>query len=119
MDAVGRGARRLDRRRTGRPRHPWQHAGLCQSRLGERLDIVIHNECLADVTTRLHPQITAAHRRPAGGGHSLRDALVWAATIDDWREFLGVTSRRHTKPFNIPVKVARQITVMKGSKQTG
>ena len=29
-----------------------------------------------------------------------------AATFDDWREFLGVTSRRHTKPFNIPVKIA-------------
>ena len=40
-----------------------------------------------------------------------------AAEVDDWREFLGVTSRRHTKPFNIPVKIAAaDHSVMKGFK---
>jgi type 1 glutamine amidotransferase len=41
-----------------------------------------------------------------------------AATVDDWREFLGVTSRRHTKPFNIPVTIAaKDHTLLKGFKE--
>ena len=41
-----------------------------------------------------------------------------AATIDDWREFLGVTTRRHTKAHNISVKVAaKDHAVMKGFKE--
>ena len=41
-----------------------------------------------------------------------------AATIDDWREFLGVTTRRHTKAHNISVKVAaKDHPVMKGFKE--
>ena len=40
-----------------------------------------------------------------------------AATVDDWREFLGVTSRRHTRAFNIPVRiVAKDHGVMSGFK---
>ena len=40
-----------------------------------------------------------------------------AATIDDWRELLGVTSRRHTRQFQIPVKVAaKDHPAMKGFK---
>jgi type 1 glutamine amidotransferase len=71
-------------------------------------DIVVHNECYADVTDETFiRKITAAHR----GGvpamvihcamHSYRDAK-----IDDWREFLGVTTRRHTRQHQISVKVA-------------
>ena len=71
-------------------------------------DVVIHNECYADVTDEAFiRKITAAHR----GGvpamvihcamHSYRDARV-----DDWREFLGVSTRRHTKQHRIPVKIA-------------
>jgi len=71
-------------------------------------DIVVHNECFADVTDGSYlRKITAAHR----GGvpamvihcamHSYRDAK-----IDDWREFLGVSTRRHTRQHRIAVKVA-------------
>ena len=71
-------------------------------------DIVVHNECYADVADPAFiRKITAAHR----GGvpamvihcamHSYRDAKV-----DDWREFLGVTTRRHTKQHRIAVKIA-------------
>ena len=71
-------------------------------------DIVIHNECLADVDDPAYiRKITAAHRNgpPAIVIHCAMHSYR-AATFDDWREFLGVTSRRHTKPFNIPVKIA-------------
>lgn len=71
-------------------------------------DIVVHNECFADVTDESYlRKITAAHR----GGvpavvihcamHSYRDAK-----IDDWREFLGVSTRHHTRQHRISVKVA-------------
>jgi type 1 glutamine amidotransferase len=71
-------------------------------------DIVVHNECSADVADEafIH-RITDAHR--AGGVaalvihcamHSYR-----TATIDDWRELLGVTSRRHTASHQISVKL--------------
>ena len=40
-------------------------------------DIVIHNECLADVTIRVHPaNHGCAPRWSAGGRDSLRDALL-------------------------------------------
>jgi type 1 glutamine amidotransferase len=70
-------------------------------------DIVIHNECLADIDDPAYVRkITAAHRSgpPAIVIHCAMHSYR-AAAFDDWREFLGVTSRRHTKPFNIPVKV--------------
>lgn len=70
-------------------------------------DVVIHNECFAKTTDSDYiRKITEAHR---GGTpavvihcamHSYRDAEV-----DDWREFLGVTSRRHDHQSNYPVKV--------------
>ena len=83
-------------------------------------DIVIHNECFADVTDPgFIRRITAAHRGgPAAivihcAMHTFR-----AAAVDDWREFLGVTSRRHTKPFNIPVKiVAKDHRIMQGFRE--
>ena len=71
-------------------------------------DVVVHNECYADVTDETFiRRIAAAHK----GGvpavvihcamHSYRDAKV-----DDWREFLGVSTRRHTKQHRISVKIA-------------
>jgi len=85
----------------------------------KRFDIVVHNECLADVDDPAYiRQITNAHRNgpPALVIHCSMHSYR-AATIDDWREFLGVTSRRHTKPFNIPVKIAaKDHSVMKGFK---
>jgi uncharacterized protein len=83
-------------------------------------DIVIHNECLADVADPKYIQnITNAHRNGLPGMvihcsmHSYR-----AATIDDWREFLGVTSRRHTAQHPISVKiVAKDHSSLKGFKE--
>jgi len=86
----------------------------------KRYDIVIHNECFADVTDETFIRsITNAHRDgpPAVVIHCAMHTFR-AATIDDWREFLGVTSRRHTRQFTIPVKVvARDHPIMKGFKE--
>jgi len=83
-------------------------------------DIVVHNECFADITDPAFiRRITAAHKSgpPAIVIHCAMHTFR-AATIDDWREFLGVTSRRHTKQFNIPVKiVAKDHAIMKGFKE--
>jgi type 1 glutamine amidotransferase len=83
-------------------------------------DIVIHNECLANVDDPQYiRRITAGHRGgpPAVVIHCAMHSYR-AATIDDWREFLGVTSRQHTKPFQIPVKVAaKDHPAMKGFKE--
>ena len=80
-------------------------------------DVVIHNECFAmTADTDYIRKITEAHR---GGTpavvihcamHSYRDA-----EIDDWREFLGVTSRRHDHQSEYPVRVvAPEHPVMAG-----
>lgn len=83
-------------------------------------DIVIHNECLANVDDPKYIRnITAAHRGgpPAVVIHCAMHSYR-AATVDDWREFLGVTSKHHTKPFRIPVKVAaKDHPAMKGFKE--
>ena len=74
----------------------------------KRFDIVIHNECLANVDDPAYiRRITEAHRDgpPAIVIHCAMHSYR-SATIDDWREFLGVTSRTHTESFNIPVKIA-------------
>lgn len=83
-------------------------------------DLVVHNECLADVDDPAYiRRITTAHRGgpPAIVIHCAMHSYR-AATIDDWREFLGVTTRRHTNPFPIPVKIAaKDHPVMKGFKE--
>lgn len=85
-----------------------------------RFDIVVHNECLADVSDPDYiRRITAGHRNgpPALVIHCAMHSYR-AAAIDDWREFLGVTSRRHTRAFNIPVKIAaKDHSAMKGFKE--
>ncbi len=71
-------------------------------------DIVVHNECFADIEDAAFiRRITAPHQKglPAVVIHCAMHTFR-AAAADDWREFLGVTTRRHTKPFNIPVKIA-------------
>jgi uncharacterized protein len=82
-------------------------------------DIVVHNECLADVDDPAYIRnITAAHKNgpPAMVIHCAMHSYR-AAAVDDWREFLGVTSRHHTKAFNIPVRiVATEHAAMKGFK---
>lgn len=60
-------------------------------------DVVVHNECFANTTDDAYiRKITGAHKAgtPAVVIHCAMHTYR-AATIDDWREFLGVTSRRH------------------------
>ena len=69
-------------------------------------DVVVHNECFADTTDADYiRKITAAHKagKPAIVIHCAMHTYR-AATIDDWREFLGVTSRRHDHQSEYPVK---------------
>jgi hypothetical protein len=70
-------------------------------------DIVVHNECSADVgDPAFIRRITEAHRTsrvPAMVVHCAMHSYR-SATVDDWREFLGVTSRVHTPQFRIPVQ---------------
>jgi type 1 glutamine amidotransferase len=79
-------------------------------------DVVIHNECFANTTDPAYiRKITTAHKNGANAivihcaMHTYR-----AAKIDDWREFLGVTSRRHDHQSNYPIKtVAKDHPIMK------
>jgi type 1 glutamine amidotransferase len=71
-------------------------------------DIVVHNECSADVADEAFiRRITEAHRAgvPALVIHCAMHSYRTAA-IDDWREFLGVTSRRHTSSHRMTVKLS-------------
>ena len=70
-------------------------------------DIVVHNECHADTDDqKMIRQIAAGHKAGVAAIvihcslHSYR-----TATIDDWREFMGVTSKHHTRAHNILVKI--------------
>ncbi len=69
-------------------------------------DLVIHNECFADTKDPEYiKKISSAHYKGVNSVvincamHSYR-----AAEIDEWREFLGVTSRRHDHQSRYPVK---------------
>ena len=76
----------------------------------EGFDVVIHNECYANVADeKFIRQITSAHETgvPAILIHCAMHSYR-AATVDDWREFAGVTTRRHTRRHNIAVKVMDQ-----------
>ena len=73
-------------------------------------DVVIHNECFANTDNPDYiRKITAAHKAGVNAVvihcamHTYR-----AAKIDDWREFLGVTSRRHEHKAEYPVKVVAE-----------
>ena len=83
-------------------------------------DIVVHNQCFADTTDEtLIKRIASAHRGgpPAIVIHCAMHTYR-SSTNDTWREFLGVTTRRHTRAFNIPVKVgAKDHPIMKGFKE--
>jgi len=82
-------------------------------------DIVIHNECFADTTDAGYiKRITSAHKVgvPAMVIHC---AMHTYRTVDfnDWREFLGVTSKFHEHQSHYSVKiVAPDHAVMKGFK---
>lgn len=71
-------------------------------------DVVIHNECFADTDDVDYIRsITRAHANGANAVvihcamHTYRKA-----EIDDWREFLGVTSRKHDHQSYYPVVVS-------------
>jgi hypothetical protein len=87
---------------------------------GRGYDIVVHNECFADVADQaLIRRITAAHKKglPAMVIHCAMHTFR-ASKDDEWREFLGVATRRHTKMFNIPVKIAaKDHRIMAGFKE--
>ncbi|QDT03814.1 Trehalose utilization [Rubripirellula lacrimiformis] len=80
-------------------------------------DVVIHNECFAATKDPEYiRRITKAHHDGANAVvihcamHTYRDA-----EIDDWREFLGVTSRRHDHQSNYKIDVvAKGHPIMKG-----
>ena len=80
-------------------------------------DVVIHNECFAGTTNPDYIRsITKPHFEGTNGVvihcamHTYRNA-----EIDDWRKFLGVTSRRHEHKSEYPIQVvAGDHTIMKG-----
>jgi type 1 glutamine amidotransferase len=79
-------------------------------------DIVVHNECSADISDETFIRsITAGHKTgiPAVVIHCSMHSYR-SATIDDWRELLGVTSRRHTAAHAISVKWAADQEIAKG-----
>lgn len=70
-------------------------------------DVVVHNECFADTTNAVYlRKITAAHHAgvPAVVIHCAMHTYR-SAEIDDWREFLGVTSKHHDHQSKYPVKL--------------
>ncbi len=70
-------------------------------------DVIIHNECFADTTNQTYiRKITSAHKAgvPAVVIHCAMHTYR-TADMDDWREFLGVTSRRHDHQSKYPVKL--------------
>ena len=83
----------------------------------EGFDVVIHNECFAKTTDPDYIRsITAPHHAGIDAVvihcamHTYRDA-----DIDDWRELLGVTSRRHEHQSNYKVDVvAKDHPIMSG-----
>jgi type 1 glutamine amidotransferase len=93
---------------------------LDSSTWAKGFDIVVHNQCFADTTDEaLLRRITGAHRGgpPAIVIHCAMHTYR-AAQVDTWREFLGVTTRRHTRSHNISVKVAaKDHSIMKGFKE--
>ncbi len=80
-------------------------------------DVVIHNECFADTNNEDYVKsITAAHKagKPAMVIHCAMHTYR-SAKFDDWREFLGVTSRHHEHMARYLVKVAaKDHPIMKG-----
>ena len=70
-------------------------------------DVVVHNECFAGTTDPTYiRKITAAHKNGANSVVIHCAMHTYRSTkIDDWREFLGVTSKRHDHQSRYPVKV--------------
>ena len=72
----------------------------------KEFDVVVHNECFANTVDEKYIRIiTSVHKAgvPAVVIHCAMHTYR-AAKIDDWRKFLGVTSRRHDHQSRYPVK---------------
>lgn len=84
-------------------------------------DVIVHNECFADTNDPAYiRKIAAAHKagKPAVVIHCAMHTYR-AATSDDWREFLGATSRRHDHQSKYPVHpVAKDHPIMRGFPDT-
>jgi len=80
-------------------------------------DVVVHNECFANTKDPDYiRKIVNGHRdgTPAVVIHCAMHTYR-AAEIDDWRRFLGVTSRRHEHQSRYPVKTEKaDHPIMKG-----
>lgn len=80
-------------------------------------DVVVHNECFADTDNEEYiKRITTAHKagKPALVIHCAMHTYR-SAKFDDWRQFLGVTSRHHEHQSRYPVRiVAESHPIMKG-----
>lgn len=80
-------------------------------------DVVVHNECFANTADEAYiRKILAGHRAgvPAVVIHCAMHTYR-AASFDGWREFLGVTSRRHDHQSRYPVvKVDSRHPALKG-----
>jgi type 1 glutamine amidotransferase len=84
-------------------------------------DVVVHNECFADLNDIDYTRkITAAHKggTPAVVIHCAMHTYR-VLQQDDWREFLGVTSRRHDEQKLYPVTpVKKDHPAMRGFPAT-
>lgn len=83
-------------------------------------DVVIHNECFANTDDEAYiKKITEAHKNgaPAVVIHCAMHTYR-AAAFDDWRQFLGVTSKHHEHQSRYPVKIVKEDhPIMKGFKK--
>lgn len=72
-------------------------------------DVVVHNECFANTTNSAYiARIAEGHKggTPAVVIHCAMHTYR-AAKEDDWRKFLGVTSRHHEHQSHYPVQIAK------------
>ncbi|MGY8694536.1 MAG: ThuA domain-containing protein [Verrucomicrobiia bacterium] len=70
-------------------------------------DVVVHNECYANTAEPAYiSKVVSAHKAgtPAIVIHCAMHTYR-AAEVDDWREFLGVTTRRHDHQSHYPTTV--------------
>jgi len=87
-----------DRGERGRQHHPRQIKLYDNPDWAKPYDVIVHNECFADTDDLAYVQkITAAHKAASPRSSSIARCTYRAAKFDDWRELLGVTSRRTTK----------------------
>ncbi len=81
-----------------------------KSNWADGFDVVVHNECFADTDDASYiRKITDVHRNgvPAVVIHCAMHTYR-SAKVDDWREFLGVTSRHHEHQSRYAVEVTEK-----------